>query len=67
MEVQSMQRELLVLVVPAVVLAVLVLSSKVLRTVIRESILRPKQHCNIHVGGDRVTVVRHNESDAKEA
>ena len=61
-----MKREFLVLFVAMVVFIVLILSSKVLRTMIRESVLRPKQPCDIHVGERRVVVVHHDGKGEKE-
>jgi hypothetical protein len=61
-----MKREFLVLVVAMVAFIVLILSSKVLRTIIREAVLRPKQPCDIHVGGRRVMVVHHDDKGEKE-
>lgn len=62
-----MKRELLLLLVPPIVFVVLILSSKVLRTVIRESVLRPKKGCDIHVGGNKVVVVPRDEPSQEEA
>lgn len=62
-----MKSELLILAAAAFVFVVLVLSSKVLRTVLRESVMRPKEHCDIHVGGNRVVVVHRDKSDGGEA
>jgi hypothetical protein len=62
-----MKRELLMLIVPIIVFVVLILSSKVMRTMIREAVLRPKEPCNIHVSKDKGIVVAHGERDSKEA
>lgn len=47
----------LILMFAAVAVAVIVLlSSKFLRTVSKEAILRPRHHCDIEVQGDKVSV-----------
>ena len=52
-------RSQLILMFAAVVVAVIVLlSSRFVRTVFKEAILRPRNHCDIEVQGDKVSVKR---------
>jgi hypothetical protein len=50
-------RSQLILMFAAVAVAVIVLlSSRFVRTVSKEAILRPRHHCDIEVQGDKVSV-----------
>ena len=62
-----MKLDLIVVALAAIGFVVLILCSKVLRTMFRESILRPKASCDIHVGHKHVRVVRHHKGAGKEA
>lgn len=62
-----MKLDLIVVALAALGFVVLILCSKVLRTMFRESILRPKATCDIHVGRKHVVVVRHDQGEEKGA